>query len=134
LAGGLRIQHGQMTFTAASTGTLGGIYNGAVADANCVAGFQITPNGSNCNIQALVNGTPAGTPLVTQAGHQYALTTQLFINEAHRVNQTYCSSTHPGGSGRGGDANAATMRVVLSVHDIDPSNPGTLAQAATVLF
>ena len=60
LAGGLRIQHGQVTFSAASTGTLGGIYNGSIADTNFVAGFSITPNGSNCNIQALINGAGAG--------------------------------------------------------------------------
>ena len=134
LAGGLRIQHGQITFTAASNGTLGGIYNGSVGDGNCVAGFRITPNGSNSAIQALINGASVGTALVTQPGHQYGLTTQLFANEAHRAHQTYCSSAHGGGNGRGGDTIAAAMRVVLSVHDVDPNNPGTLALPATVLF
>jgi len=134
LAGGLRIQHGQVTFSAASAGTLGGIYSGGIADGNCVAGFRITPNGSNCNIQALINGASAGTTLTTQPGHQYGLVTQLFVNEAHRVHQTYCSSAHGGGSGRGGDTIPAAMRVVLSVHDVDPNNPGTLALPATVLF
>jgi hypothetical protein len=134
LAGGLRIQHGQLTCSAPSNGTMGGIYNGAVSDGNCLAGFRITPSGSNCGIQALINGTSVGTAMVTQAGHQYALTTQLFANEAHRIQQTYCSSTHSGGNGRGGDTIAAAMRVVLSVHDVDPNNPGTLALPATVLF
>ncbi len=85
-------------------------------------------------IQALVNGAAAGTPLTTTPGHQYAFATQLFCNEAHRVHQTYFSSTHPAGNGRGGDPVAAVMRVVLTVHDIDPNNPGTLAAPATVLF
>ena len=134
LAGGLRIQHGQVTFTAASTGTMGGIYNGAVADSNCVAGFRITPSGNNCAIQGLVNGASVGSVLVTQAGHEYELTTQLFANEAHRVRETYCSSAHPSGSGRGGDLTDAAIRMVLSVHDVDPNNPGTLALPATVLF
>ncbi len=66
-----------MTFAAASSGTLGGIYNGTVSDGNCVAGFRVTPNGSNCNIQALINGTIAGSALTTQPGHQYWLSTQL---------------------------------------------------------
>ena len=134
LAGGLRVQHGQVTFSAPSTGTLGGIYNGSVTDGNCLAGFRITPSGSNCAIQALIYGASNGTPLITQPGHQYALTTQLFANEAHRVHQTYCSSAHAGGNGRGGDLIDAAMRVVLSVHDVDPNNPGTLALPATVLF
>jgi len=134
LAGGLRIQHGQLTFSAPSTGTMGGIYNGTVSDGSCVAGFRITPSGGNCAILALINGASAGNALITQSGHQYALTTQLFANEAHRVHQTYCSSVHGGGNGRGGDTIASAMRVVLSVHDVDPNNPGTLALPGTVLF
>ena len=134
LAGGLRIQHGQVTFTAASSGTLGGVYNGSVADGNCFAGFRITPSGGNCGIQALIYGAGNGTTLITQPGHLYALSTQLFANEAHRVHQTYCSSVRGGGNGRGADLTAAAIRVVLSVHDVDPNNPGTLALPATVLF
>ncbi len=134
LAGGLMMQHGVVVFNAASSGTIGGIYNGAVGDGNCIAGFSVSPSGSNCVIQALVNGAAAGSPLATTPGHQYAFATQLFCNEAHRVHQTYLSSTHPAGSGRGGDSIAAAMRVVLTVHDIDPNNPGTLAAPATVLF
>ena len=134
LAGGLRFQHGQVTFTRPSSGTLGGVYNGSVKDSNCFAGFRITPSGTNCAIQGLIYGSGNGTPLITQPGHQYALITQLFANEPHRVHQTYCSSAHGGGNGRGGDLTSAAVRVVLSVHDIDPNNPGTLAQPATVLF
>lgn len=134
MAGGLRIQHGQLTFSAPTNGTMGGIYNGAISDGNCIAGFRITPSGGNCAIQALINGMSVGAAMVTQAGHQYALTTQLFANEAHRVHQTYCSSAHGGGNGRGGDTITAAMRVVVSVHDVDPNNPGTLALPATVLF
>ncbi len=72
--------------------------------------------------------------LTTTPGHSYSFATQLFCNEAHRVHQTYLSSTHPAGSGRGGDAIAAAFRVVLTVHDVDPNNPATLAAAATVLY
>jgi hypothetical protein len=134
LAGGLRFQHGQVTFAGPSSGTLGGIYNGGVADGNCFAGFRIFPSGSNCAIQGLIYGSSNGSPLITQPGHQYALTTQLFVNEPHRMHQVYCSSAHGGGNGRGGDLTAAAVRVVLSVHDVDPNDPGTLAQPATVLF
>ena len=134
LAGGMMMQHGVVVFNAASSVTIGGIYNGAVGDGNCIAGFTISPSGSNCVIQALVNGGATGTPLTTTPGHQYAFATQLFCNEAHRVHQTYLSSTHPAGNGRGGDSISAAMRVVLTVHDIDPNNPGTLAAPATVLF
>ncbi|MGA7459990.1 MAG: hypothetical protein WBW69_07175, partial [Candidatus Korobacteraceae bacterium] len=38
------------------------------------------------------------------------------------------------GNGHGGDSIPAAVRVVLTVHDVDPNNPGTLATVATVLY
>ncbi|HTV64908.1 MAG TPA: hypothetical protein VMD98_04845 [Bryocella sp.] len=134
LAGGLLMQHGIFVFNAASQGTVGGIYNGAPADANCIAGFSITPNGGNSNIQALIDGSVTGPVLTTTPGHQYSFKTELICSEVQRVQQTYLSSLHPAGDGRGGDAIPAALRVVLSVHDVDPNNPGTLAVPATVLY
>ncbi len=72
--------------------------------------------------------------LTTTPGHQYAFATELICIEAQRVHQTYLSSLHPAGDGRGGDLVAATLRVVLTVHDVDPANPGTLATAAAILY
>ncbi len=134
LAGGMMLKHGQLVFNAASNGIVGGLYNGLPASGTCIAGFQISPNASNSNIQALINGALTGPVLTTTAGHTYAFATQLFCNEAHRVHQTYLSSTHPAGNGRGGDAIAAELRIVLTVHDVDPDNPATLAAPATVLY
>lgn len=134
LAGGLMLQHGQFSFSAASSGIVGGLYNGSVSPASCIAGFNITPAGGNCAIQAIVNGSATGTVLNTTAGHRYAFATQLICSEAHRLRTTYMSSTHPAGEGRGGDSVAAAARVVLTVHDVDPGNPGSIAAPATVLF
>ncbi len=51
------MQHGKLCSMPHPAGTFGGIYNGAVGDANCIAGFKISPSGSNCSIQALINGS-----------------------------------------------------------------------------
>ena len=134
LAGGLLMQHGTFVFNAASTATVGGLYNGAPADANCVAGFRVTPNGSNTNIQVLVNGSVTGPVLTTTPGHRYSFVTELICSEVQRTQQTYVSSVHPAGDGRGGEAIPAAVRIVLMVHDVDPNNPGTLAAPATVLY
>lgn len=134
LAGGWLMQHGKFVFSAASTCAIGGIYDGQPGDANCIAGFSVTPNGSNCNIQALINGSATGPVLTTTPGHQYGLATELICPESQRVHQTYLSSLHPAGNGRGGDSIPAAMRVVLMVHDVDPNNPGTFAAPATVLY
>jgi hypothetical protein len=134
LGGGMLLQHGETEFTAASNGVLGGLYNGSVAIANCLAGFRITPSGGQSGIQALVNGAVTGSTLTTVAGHRYGLSTRLYATEIYRTQQTFHSSAHPAGSGLGGAAVAAGARVVLEVHDIDPASPGSPGFTSTVLY
>jgi hypothetical protein len=134
LGGATVLEHGDVVFNAASDGVIGGLYGGAVSIAGCLAGFRITPSGANCNIQALINGALTGTPLATQPGHHYVFTTQLYPTEIYRMQQVFHSSLHPSGSPRGGGAVACDVRVVLEVHDIDPTNPATQVASATVLY
>ncbi len=134
LGGALSLQHGQITFTGASNGLLGGLYAGDVSTANCVAGFRITPAASSCNIQAIVNGIATGAVLTTRLTHRYALTTRIYASEIYRNGQGFHSSVHPGGNGRGGGAISASARIVLEVHDIDPNNPGSMIAPSIVLY
>ncbi len=134
LGGAMVLEHGDVVFNAPSNGVIGGLYAGAVSIAGCWAGFRVTPVGANCNIQALVEGSVTGTALATQAGHHYVFTTRLYPTETYRIHQVFHSSLHPSGAARGGDAVACDVRVVLTVHDIDPSNPATQIAPATVLY
>jgi len=134
LGGSLELEHGDVSFTGASTGVIGGLYAGTVSAAGCVAGFQITAAGSGSGIQAIVSGAPTGSVLATTAGHRYFLTTYLYSMEVYRAEETFHSSLHPAGSGWGGAAVAADVRFVLEVQDIDPTNPATLVAPATVLY
>ena len=134
LGGALIIEHGDVMFSAASTGVLGGLYPGAISIGGCLAGFQVTPNGAQSNIQALVNGVNTGTPITTTAGHHYLLTTRLYSQEISRLQQIFHSSLHPAGSGFGGAEVAADVRIVLELQDIDPTNPATEVAPATVLY
>jgi hypothetical protein len=134
LGGALIIEHGDVMFSAASTGVLGGLYPGAISIGGCLAGFQVTPNGSQSNIQALVNGVNTGTPITTTAGHHYLLTTRLYSQEIYRLQQIFHSSLHPAGSGFGGGEVAADVRIVLELQDIDPTNPATEVAPATVMY
>jgi len=134
LGGATVMEHGDVVFSGASDGVIGGLYLGTVSIANCQAGFRVTPSGSNCNIQALVGGAVTGTVLATQAGHHYVFTTQLFPAEVYRMQQVFHSSSHPSGEARGGATVAANVRAVLAVHDIDPTNPATQVAPATVLY
>jgi hypothetical protein len=134
LGGALELQHGDVSFTAASQGVLGGLYAGAISAAGCLAGFQITPSGTGSTIQALINGSVTGPVMDTRPGHQYFFTTYLYSMEVYRSGETYHSSLHPAGNGWGGAAVAADVRFVLEVQDIDPSNPASLVAPATVLY
>jgi hypothetical protein len=134
LGGALELQHGDVSFAAASRGVLGGLYAGAISVAGCLAGFQITPSGASLNIQALINGSLTGPVMTTMPGHRYFFTTYMYSMEVYRSGETYHSSLHAAGSGRGGAAVAADVRLVLEVQDIDPSNPETLVAPATVLY
>ncbi|MFZ0420474.1 MAG: hypothetical protein WAM04_20390 [Candidatus Sulfotelmatobacter sp.] len=134
LGGALELQHGDVSFTAASQGVIGGLYAGAISSAGCLAGFQVTPSGAGSTIQALISGSVTGPVMATTPGHQYFFTTYLYSMEVYRLGETYHSSLHPAGSGWGGAAVTADVRFVLEVQDIDPSNPATLVAPAAVLY
>jgi hypothetical protein len=134
LGGALELQHGDVSFTAASHGVLGGLYSGAISEGECLAGFQITPSGAGSTIQAVINGAVTGPVIATTPGHQYFFTTYLYSMEIYRSGETYHSSLHPAGNGWGGAAVAADVRFVLEVQDIDPSDLATLVAQATVLY
>ena len=134
LGGALELQHGDVSLNGPSQGLLGGLYAGAISTAGCLAGFQVTANGTGSNIQALINGSPTGAAIATQTGHRYGLTTYVYCTEVYRSGQTYHSSVHSAGSGLGGAAVPADVRVVLEVQDIDPSNPASMVALATILF
>ncbi len=134
MGGALVLQHGDVLFNAPSTGVLGGLYAGTVGIGGCLAGFQVTPNGIQNNIQALITGTATGPVLTTILGHHYVMTTQIYSREIYRRQQIFHSSVHPAGSGIGGATIPADVRLVLEVHDIDPSNPASQIAPSTVLY
>jgi hypothetical protein len=134
LGGATLLEHGDIVFNGPSDGVIGGLYAGGVSIAGCLAGFRITPSGSNCVIQALVGGVVTGTALPTQAGHHYVFTTQLYPTEVYRTQQVFHSALHPSGAPRGGSAVDCDVRLVLGLQDIDPGDPATQIAPATVLY
>jgi len=134
LGGAVELQHGDVILSGASDGVLGGLFPDTLTVAGCLAGFRITPNGSQSKIQALINGGTTGPAISTVAGHHYSFTTRFYATEVHRCQGTFHSSAKPGGQGRGGAAIAADVRFVLEVHEIDPSDPGSLVAPSTVLY
>jgi hypothetical protein len=134
LGGALILQHGDVQFTAASSGLFGGLYSGGTDQAHAFAAFQFSPAGGQTQIAAVVNGAAAGGTIVAWAGLRYVFSTRIYASEIYRRQQRFHSSVHPAGAGRGGAEIAANAHVVMEVHVIDPNNPGTLIAPATVLY
>lgn len=134
LGSALELQHGDVSFAGASRGVIGGLYAGNISAAGCLAGFQVTPSGSESRIQALINGSLTGPVVTTIAGHRYVPTTYVYSREVYRSGEVYHSSEHPSGNGLGGSAVGAEVRVVLELQDINPSVPSSIVAPATVLF
>jgi hypothetical protein len=134
LGGAFVLQHGDYSFQAASDGVIGGLYQGAVSVAGCMAGFKVTHSGGQSTLQALIGGVLTGPVITTVAGRRYVLTTRFYATQVYRSQQIFHSSLRPSGSGRGGAGVAADVRVALEVHEIDPANPGSLVAPSTVLI
>jgi len=128
------LQHGDILFGAPSSGVVGGLYPGAISSAGCLAGFNISPSGTQSNIQALINGSASGGSVLTTAGHHYIFTTRLYALEVYQRLQIFHSSVHPAGNGIGGAMANAPVRIVLEVQDIDPTSPASLVAPSTVLY
>jgi hypothetical protein len=72
--------------------------------------------------------------MTTVTGHHYVLTTRIYSQEIYRLQQTFHGAAYPAGGGAGGAQVSANVRLVLEVHDVDPTNPATMVAASTVLY
>lgn len=133
LGGAWLLQHGEFTITS-GTGIAGGLFAETVSEGSCIAGFKIASANGGAQIQALVRGTVVGDPVAVRSGCRYALNTRVYSDEAYRKEQTFYSSKHAAGNGRGGLPVPARLRLVLECREIDPADPGSLARAARVLY
>src|SRR5581483_8064900 len=134
IAGALLLAHGSVSFSGASQGVLGGLYEGKISVSNCFAGLAIATSAGPPSISALIGGAIVGTPMTTAGGHTYELYTRIYTPEMSRREQCFRSEAHPSGTPRGGGLVAANSRVVLEVRDVDPANPASLAAPPLVLF
>lgn len=133
LGGAWQFQHGELSVTAGA-GFVGGLFNGAVDAAHCLAAFRVFDSGAELTIQPFINGALAGGSVTTRAGCRYALSTRIYATEAYRLHSAFYSSAHPSGSGIGGETPAADLRIVLECREIDPADPASLVAQATVLY
>lgn len=129
LGGAWQFQHGEISIQSGN-GWIGGLFDETIDAAHCIAAFRITDSGGVQRIQPFVNGVPAGNPFNVRSSCRYSLSTRLYASEPYRLHPEF----HSREGVAGGIESSATLRVVLESREIDPANPASFAQQATVLF
>jgi hypothetical protein len=129
LGGAWQFQHGEVSIESGN-GWVGGLFDGSVDSSHCIAGFRIMDSGGVRRIQSMVSGALAGTTVNIRTDCRYALSTRIYASEPYRLHPEF----HSADGVIGGEASAASVRVVLECREIDPANPASFATPATVLF
>ena len=124
LGGTVVAEAGGVQFQAASAGVILGLYFGAIAARNCMAGFSAAVTGGVTQLSALVNGSLAGLTFQPLANHLYTLRTRLFCPEMERIGQSYYYLGAAGVGSQGGAFVAGGGRLVLEVQDVTNGVPG----------
>ena len=130
MGGTLVIEAGSVQLSGASDGMLCGLYQGAVARANCFAGYNIRQSNGSTVVTPFLNGVEVGTSLAIQTGHRYTLRIRLHCAELQRVLQTYYSMVDGAIESFGGGLIGAPMQAVFEYIDLGLSSN----TPATVLY
>jgi hypothetical protein len=126
---GVQIGGGQ--FGGASAGTIGALYQGAIEQANCFAGFNVRQASGQTVLVPLVNGVEVGTVFPLLAGHLYTLRLRLHCPELLRVRQAFYAMSDRGSGSPvdqfqvnqfGGGLVDAPVSVVFEVADLGLSS------------
>ena len=111
----------------ASAGVVGGLYQGSIAQSNCLLGFHVRQAGGNTVVTPMVNGAEIGTTFTILEGHAYTLRLDAHCPELLRIRQAYyaLSESSTGGfqvARFGGGLVTAPMSFVFSVRDLGLSS------------
>jgi len=117
LGGSLVLEAGSVLISPASQGVLLGLYNGPIAIANCVAGFNLRQLSGASVLTPMIDGVETGTTFNVQPGHAYTLRIRLHSPEMQRVLQSYYSMVSGTVASFGGGAIAAPVTLVFELLD-----------------
>jgi hypothetical protein len=117
IGGALVLEAGGVQFGAATAGILCGLYIGAVAAANCFAGFQVAQISGATVVSPLIQGAAAGSAFAPVAGHLYTLRIRTYCKEVQRVLASYYAVGDSGTVGFGGGTVPSSANLVFEVQD-----------------
>ncbi len=109
---------------AALMGFFDAAFAGTPAMGNCVAGFEVTPNGAGAQVQAVIGGAVTGTAMAVNATSKYALRVRMYAPAHVRKTQVYHGAGYPAGSGLGGREVPSWISAVCEVTET-PANGTT---------
>ena len=118
LCGNLVVEALGVSVKSGSVGQIVGLYTGCVSMDNCFAAFQVSTDGSNVSVQALVNGVPSGSSATLTADHVYLFRIRFNSLEAQRVYQSYVDVSSGSPTVYGGNDLVAAGRLFLEVEDV----------------
>lgn len=128
MGGSLVVEAGSVALNSGSQGILLGMYSGAVAMANCFAGYSVRQSGGNTVITPMIDGVEVGTTYTVQQGHLYTLRIRLHSVEMQRVLQTYYAMVNGTVQAFGGGVVASPMTLVFDLQDLGAASntPATI--------
>jgi hypothetical protein len=117
MGGTLLLELVGVTLSPASTGILGGFFNGGQNLAACTAGIQATAQQGTGNVmlQPVVMGSAAGATFALNSADEYTLRIRIHCPEQHRVGAMYYSYGDNGLIGAGGDWVLAPGNIQMEV-------------------
>lgn len=130
LGGELTFDLGTFVFNNLSNGILGGVYSDtSFSNSVCFAGVWATGNTIRTGLQAIINGQPQSTTLVTQPNHSYQLLTHVSADTIYRFRDIFRSITGQ----FGGDIVKSGGYVTVEILDHDLNNP-SVPPTSSILF
>lgn len=134
LGGTLVLEVGGLQLNSPSTGIVCGLYNGAVEQINCFAGYNVRQSGGTTIVVPFVNGEEVGTPYTLLNGHQYTLRLRLHCPETERVLQTWYAMADGVLKNFGGGSVEAPVSLLFELLDqgISSNTPATVLYSGTV--
>ena len=119
MGGMLLLEAAGVKLSPGSTGIVAGLFTSIETAANCTAGFQATAQQGTgaVTLQAVVEGTPAGTTFTLNPANQYTLRVRVHCPECNRVQAIYYSFGDQGLLAAGGDFAIAPGRIQMEIQE-----------------
>ncbi len=118
LGGNLQFELSGVQVEIGSQGIIAGLFTADPSINSCLAGFNVSTQGSITTIASIVNGSVSGSAVTISATSVYTLRIQISAPTWERVSQSYSYQGSSGPATMGGSTAASSGRVILDLQDV----------------